>query len=62
MTENREDYERPRDARDVDGERSDGRPTNDLDARPGPASDAPTEAVEEQGGSPSTEHAPGGDL
>ena len=64
MMETREDYERPQDARDVEGERSDGRPSNgpDLGSWPGPAPDAPTEAVEEKGGNPSTEHAPGGDL
>ncbi len=65
MTEERQDYERPQDVRDPDRERADGRPTGRPEdaLRPGQAPEsAPTEAVEEQGGEPSTEHAPGGDL
>jgi hypothetical protein len=66
MTGERQPYERPEDVRDHKDERADGRPTGPRDddgLRPGqePAT-APTEAVEEQGDQPSTEHAPGGDL
>jgi len=49
-----------------DGSRGDGRPTrgagdiDDPDA--GRSDDAPTDAPEEEGATPSTEHAPGGDL
>lgn len=57
--------ERPEDIRDAHDERQDGRPTGpDQDGlRPGteqPA--APTVAPEEEGATPSTEHAPGSDL
>jgi len=62
----RASYERPKDVRDPEGERADGRPTGETDedglqAGLGSAS-APTEAVEEEGAHPTTEHAPGGDL
>ena len=47
-------------------ERTTGRPTGPTDEdglRAGQdPSDAPTEAPEERGGAPTTEHAPGGDL
>ena len=62
----RESYVRPQEVRDPAGERADGRPTGTLDEdglRPGiPSTSAPTEAVEEEGALPTTEHAPGGDL
>jgi hypothetical protein len=58
------DLEDPDDARAADGQRRDGRPsTGSIDDRPATdAERAPTEAPEETGGSPTTEHAPGGDL
>jgi hypothetical protein len=47
-------------------ERKTGRPTGPTDEdglRPGQTQpDAPTEAPEERGAAPATEHAPGGDL
>jgi hypothetical protein len=47
-----------------DGQRRDGRPTVQSDdiAAGRPAEHTPTVAPEEKGGTPSTEHAPGGDL
>lgn len=59
------DLEHPDDARGPDGQRRDGRPTTGSigDRRPDVVDEpAPTEAPEETGGSPTTEHAPGGDL
>ena len=59
------DLERPEEIRTPHGERSDGRPSGGTidDPRPADHGDGrPTEAPEEKGGSPSTEHAPGGDL
>ena len=41
-----------------DGTRGDGRPTGNEP----PAQEAPTEAPEERGETPATEHAPGADL
>jgi hypothetical protein len=60
-----EPLERPKDIDGPDGQRRDGRPTSGVtdDVESGRPTDAtPTEAPEEQGGTPSTEHAPGGDL
>ena len=57
--------EEPDEIRDATGERRDGRPTgaDGNDDRPGASQEAvPTVAPEEEGGSPSTEHAPGGGL
>jgi hypothetical protein len=54
----------PKDVRGADGTRSDGRPTDPkhaLEDQP-PAEHAPTEAPEDRGHRPTTEHAPGGDL
>jgi hypothetical protein len=67
MTQGHGGYERPDEVRDPDDERADGRATggsNGDAARPPEAGsgDAPTEAIEEQGGDPTTEHAPGADL
>ena len=65
MSERSNSLEDPDQIRDATGERRDGRPVEaELDPeRPGPAPDAvPTVAPEEEGSSPSTEHAPGGDL
>ncbi|CAN5563958.1 hypothetical protein BH20CHL7_BH20CHL7_00730 [soil metagenome] len=63
-TEN--DLEEPEMIRDDAGERSDGRPTFEIDGPGEPAyeapGDAPTAAPEEQGKEPSTEHAPGASL
>ena len=65
MTEHSRSLEDPDRIRDASGERNDGRPTGrqgDAD-EPGVAGEAvPTVAPEEEGGSPSTEHAPGSDL
>ena len=61
----RNDLEEPDRIRTPEGERADGRPTEGtLDERRAqdPSGDHPTVAPEETGGSPSTEHAPGGDL
>jgi hypothetical protein len=56
----------PDEIRDEQGERADGRPTGperEDGLRPGTAHPAaPTEAPEEKGATPSTEHAPGSDL
>ena len=62
-----QDLERPEEIRGEDGQRKDGRPTGPKDEetglRPGaPAESQPTVAPEETGGTPTTEHAPGGDL
>ncbi|MFL5674185.1 MAG: hypothetical protein ACJ779_04215 [Chloroflexota bacterium] len=59
-----EQLEHPADTRATDHQRRDGRPS-DPDAegiRDVPHESAPTVAPEEKGGSPTTEHAPGGDL
>ena len=59
----RTDLEEPDQIRTPDGERRDGRPTEaTLDDPVDKAGDHPTVAPEEDGGSPSTEHAPGSDL
>ena len=54
----------PKEVREPDGSRGDGRPTDHPDAirNRTPADQAPTVAPEEQGDRPTTEHAPGGDL
>ena len=60
-----EPLERPDEIDGPDGQRRDGRPTSGEtdDVESGRPTDAtPTVAPEEQGGTPSTEHAPGGDL
>ena len=60
-----EPLEQPDSIRGVDGRRKDGRPTggDEAELRPGTdAREAPTVAPEEEGGTPDTEHAPGGDL
>jgi hypothetical protein len=60
-----EPLERPKDIDGPDGLRRDGRPTSGAtdDIESGrPADATPTVAPEEKGGTPSTEHAPGGDL
>ena len=58
-----ESLERPESIRDDDRQRRDGRPTNEtLDDDGADANSTPTVAPEEQGGAPSTEHGPGGDL
>ncbi len=57
--------EEPDQIRSSDEQRQDGRPTggDEHGLKPGAEPrDAPTIAPEEQGGSPSTEHAPGSDL
>ena len=57
--------DQPKEIRDAKDERQDGRPTgaprkaDDPDRR---TEEHPTVAPEEEGGSPSTEHGPGGDL
>jgi hypothetical protein len=59
------DLEEPKQDRAPDGQRQDGRPSvasieearTELDHE-----QAPTEPPEETGGSPTTEHGPGGDL
>ena len=59
------DLERPDEIDGPDGQRRDGRPTTGEteDVSSGQsAQQAPTVAPEEQGGTPSTEHAPGSDL
>ena len=63
--ESAEPLERPADIDGPDGQRRDGRPTSGAtdEVEAGrPAESTPTEAPEEKGGTPSTEHAPGGDL
>jgi hypothetical protein len=65
MTEEAGSLEKPDEIRDADGERSDGRPTGGDktgEAAGIPHEAAPTVAPEEEGGTPTTEHAPGGDL
>lgn len=60
-----EPLEQPKEIDGPDGERRDGRPTSGVtdDVESGrPAEATPTVAPEEEGGTPSTEHAPGGDL
>jgi len=57
--------EHPDEIRGPGDERRDGRPSDGPLETPKPADgarSAPTVAPEEEGGSPSTEHAPGGDL
>ncbi len=60
-----EQLERPHEIDGPDDQRRDGRPdaagTDDIGAKK-PADETPTVAPEEQGGEPSTEHAPGSDL
>ncbi len=60
-----EPLERPHEIDGPDDQRRDGRPagagTDDIGADK-PADKTPTVAPEEQGGEPSTEHAPGSDL
>jgi hypothetical protein len=66
MTEDpKKALEHPVDHRAPDGQRRDGRPTDphaEGIAEDVPHESAPTVAPEEEGGSPTTEHAPGGDL
>ena len=60
-----EPLERPHEIDGPDDQRRDGRPTTAAPEGVGtgrPADETPTEAPEEQGGKPSTEHAPGSDL
>jgi hypothetical protein len=57
--------EKPTEIRAPDDQRRDGRPTtpHTTGIQPGVAHhEAPTVAPEEEGETPSTEHAPGGDL
>ncbi len=68
MTDRRdtgEPLERPHEIDGPDDQRRDGRPatagSDDLGSGR-PASETPTVAPEEEGGEPSTEHAPGSDL
>lgn len=59
------DLEQPEQIRGPQGQRRDGRPTEDPIGEPDPDGGdgaVPTVAPEETGGSPSTEHAPGADL
>ena len=60
-----EPLERPAEIDGPDGQRRDGRPTSGttdgIEAGRPPGS-TPTEAPEEQDATPTTEHAPGGDL
>ena len=61
---NDEPLARPDEIDGPDGQRRDGRPTvptEDIEAGR-PAEHTPTVAPEEEGATPSTEHAPGGDL
>ena len=65
MADRPKSLEEPDQIRDVHGERQDGRPTGgdgNADKRGVAHHDVPTVAPEEKGGSPSTEHGPGGDL
>jgi hypothetical protein len=60
-----EPLDRPHEIDGPDDERRDGRPTTAPTEGVGagrPADETPTVAPEEQGGKPSTEHAPGSDL
>ncbi len=54
----------PETVKGPDGTRWDGRPTNQGDVTEAhvPPGGAPTEAPEDRGQQPDTEHAPGGDL
>jgi hypothetical protein len=56
--------EHPVDSRAPDGQRRDGRPTDPHaeGIKDVPHESAPTVAPEEEGATPTTEHAPGGDL
>jgi hypothetical protein len=59
------DLERPETIRNAADERMDGRPTGEQPdgLRPAAAQpDVPTVAPEEEGATPTTEHAPGSDL
>lgn len=60
------DLERPDQVRAADGQRRDGRPAEahggDEEAGRPPQPEAPTVAPEEEGETPTTEHAPGADL
>jgi hypothetical protein len=61
----RSNLEQPKQIRDAKDERQDGRPTHADHTTGGtgmPNADHPTVAPEEEGGSPTTEHGPGGDL
>jgi hypothetical protein len=63
--QSRDRLEHPESVRGPDGERRDGRPAIDKDEGIGtdiPQEEAETVAPEEQGGAPTTEHAPGADL
>ena len=60
-----EALERPHEIDGPDDQRRDGRPTTAPAEGVGagkPADETPTVAPEEEGGEPSTEHAPGSDL
>ena len=65
-TPNDDPLARPHEIDGPDGQRRDGRPTapapTDDVAAGRPAEHTPTVAPEEEGATPSTEHAPGGDL
>lgn len=58
------DLEQPEEIKGPEGQRRDGRPTEDPigEADPKAAGETPTVAPEEKGKAPSTEHAPGADL
>lgn len=56
------DLERPARIRSADGQRRDGRPAEPDDPDTMTAPEAPTVAPEEEGKTPTTEHAPGADL
>ena len=66
MTDQRSsDLEHPAEIRAPDGQRRDGRPSGGTIDEPKPEvgnGAPPTEAPEETGGSPTTEHAPGAEL
>ena len=64
MTAKAKQLTQPEEIRNRHGERQDGRPTEHIDAdQPGKLDkNEPTIAPEEQGDTPSTEHAPGADL
>lgn len=57
-TQTDDELRNPEEVRAPDGTRGDGRPTGNEP----PAHEAPTEAPEERGETPPTEHAPGADL
>jgi hypothetical protein len=66
MSDGSEPLENPDEIHNANDERRDGRPTGGgegaAESAGVPHEDAPTVAPEEEGGSPTTEHAPGGDL